>query len=134
MAEMRSEIRVYFLIRGFPGFPEALTAELGVQPTHTWRKGDPLQFGKGTYRDNGWEINSGLGESTDLKTQVKNLLDRIAPVKEKFIEVSKKYSLDLTCVIRSYGGDRPAIPFDREIIKELAVLNTSIDIDLYVFP
>jgi hypothetical protein len=132
MTEMRSEIEVYFRVRGFSVSPEALTVELGMQPTRTWRKGDPLRFGKGTYKDNGWTIGSGLGKSIDLETHVKTLLDKIVLIRENFIKVCTKYHPDLVCVIHSYGGDRPAIPFDREIIKELAVLNASIDIDLYV--
>ena len=132
MTKMRSDIQVYFLIRGFPVSSEELTAELGIQPTYTWNKGDPVRFGKTTYKDNGWKISSGLDKSSDLETHVKVLLDRIAPFIENFVKVCEKYPPELVCVIYSYGGDGPAIPFDRKVIRELAALNASIDIDLYV--
>jgi len=39
----------------------------------------------------------------------------------------------MECIVKSYGGDRPQIFFDKEVIRKLAELNAEIDVDLYVF-
>lgn len=130
--KMKSEIKVYFRIVGFPMSPEVLTDKLGLKPTDTWKKGDAGRIAKTTFKNNGWELSSGLNKSVDLKTHVGTLLDNITPFKKNFVKVCSEYPPDLICVVYSYGGDRPAIVFERDIIKELTELNASIDVDLYV--
>ena len=129
---MRSEIQVYFRLRGFPMSPADLTAELGVEPTDTWQVGQPRRLAKGAFKENGWEISSGLEKAADLEAHVHALLEKITPHREKFKKVSASYPPELVCVVYSYGGDRPALFFTREVVRELAMLNVEIGIDLYV--
>jgi hypothetical protein len=129
---MRSEIRVCLRLRGFPMPPETLTSEIGLQPTDSWKKGDPCRFAKTIFKDNGWEVNSGLDTSLDLGTHVKTLLKKLAPLKKNLAKVCAQCRAELVCVIYSYGGDRPTIYFEKEIMKQIVELNVSMYIDLYI--
>ncbi len=60
------------------------------------------------------------------------LLERIRPHKQQFIEIGKTFDPVLSCVVYSYDGDRPYLGFSRDEINELAELNATVDIDLYV--
>ena len=131
---MRSKIRVCLRFGEFSMPPEELSTELGLQPTDSWSKGDPCRVAKKrTFTYNGWELSSGREESADLEAHVNAILHQIAPFKENFRKVAAKYPPMLTCVIYSYDGDRPAIVFERDVVKELADLNALINIDLYIF-
>ncbi len=140
--EMRSEISVYLAFAGFDFDPEEITRLTGITPTRTRRAGDPVSWASSLSEENRqrirvkanrWIVNSGLDSNVDLPTQVKALLRRLEPAWERLIELGQQYEPVMECIVRSYGGDRPEIFFDKEVIRKLIQLNAEIDVDLYVF-
>ena len=134
MPEMRSELSVQFTLRGVDLNPDDVTRLLGLQPTEAWRVGDRITAIRVPrfFSDSAWRLHSGLPDTTDLEEQVKSLLDRLEPVWDVAVELGKKHYAEFSCVVYSYGGDRPAISFDNEVIKRLAELNATLDVDLYI--
>jgi hypothetical protein len=60
------------------------------------------------------------------------VLARLAPAWSAFVELGVRYDAYINCVVESYDGDRPAIPFDRDTVGRVAELRAAIDVDLYV--
>jgi len=139
--DMRSEISVYFEFAGFDIDPDEITRLTGITPTRIRRAGDPI-YGASLLSEearqrirvkvNRWDVNSGLDPNVDLPTQVKALFERLEPAWDRFIELSQQYVPVMECIVKSYGGDRPQIFFDKEVIRKLAELNAEIGVDLYV--
>ena len=131
---MKTEIKVYFRMTGFQKDPSDLAAEIGIQPNRTWKKGEPRKLAKGTFRENGWEIYSISDKKEELKVHLEDVLNRIRPYAKRISTLAQKFPTLLNCVIYSYGGDRPAITFPPSSLKELATLNVTLDVDLYILP
>ena len=131
---MKSEIKVYFRMTGFRKHPDHLAAEIGIQPDRTWRIGEPRRVAKGVFKENGWEIYSLSDKKEELKVHLDDVLRRVRPYAEKISTLAKEFPTLLTCVIYSYGGDRPAITFTPSSLRELVVLNVTLDVDLYILP
>ncbi len=113
--------------------PGHVTAVTGVQPSKTWRTGDlidprtPLR-----YTHNGWRVDSKI--SADLDEQIRDVYSRLQPAWAQFEELGERYYAEISCVLYIYGGARPPMHFDREIVERAAQLHAAIDIDLYVLP
>lgn len=140
--DMRSEVRVYLAFGGFDFDPDEITRLTGITPTKTLRAGDPVSWASSLseenrqrirVKSNRWEVDSGLDSSVDLPTHVKALLQKLEPVWDRFVELGQQYEPVMECIVSSYGGDRPEIFFDKEVIRKLIQLNAEIDVDLYVF-
>jgi hypothetical protein len=131
---MRSELSVTFTLRGVDLDPDEVTRQLGLQPTESWRAGEPSRLVRPArfYSDNAWRLHSGLPATTDLEEQVKSLLTRLEPVWKAAVALGKGHYAEFSCVVYSYGGDRPAISFDNDVVRQIAELNAALDVDLYV--
>jgi len=128
---MKSEIEVKFSYSDFAMSIEDLSAELMTKPTHSWRKGDLGKLSNKPMKNNYWALSSGLDKSEKIDKHVETLLGKIRPNKRHFVRVGNRFHPVLSCVVYSYGGDRPCLGFSRTVIKELAELGADIDIDLY---
>jgi hypothetical protein len=131
---MHSEISTYFSLAGTFN-PDEITAAIGITPTRTHRAGElisPRAIMR--YQNDIWQLDSGLDKSTDLEDQVKDVLERLKAGGTDLINLCTHYEATIECVVFSYGGDRPAIAFSRDILKQVTALNAEIGIDLYVLP
>ncbi len=126
---MRSEIYVTSWLSGFDADPAEITAIVGIEPSDIRRRVERPQV-----KENEGSVHSGLGPEADLPTQVASLLGRLEPAWQSLFELGPRYDAGIVCVVRSHGGDRPAIWFDSDIVKRAAELNACIDVDLYALP
>lgn len=140
---MKSKIKVFFEIWDFDVSVEELSKILGNIPTRTLKKGDPVPHRNSSrisekLHDNLvinrdlWALGSGLSETETLDAHIRALMAKISPYRQSFIRVCSKYPAVLSCVVRSYDGDRPEICFEPEVVREMSAFNASIDVDLYV--
>jgi hypothetical protein len=132
---MESEVYAYFLLIGADFQPDEITAQVGITPTKTWMKGDLRSPGAVVrHQENGWMVLSKLDRSADLEEHIKSVLEQLQPSWDILQKLCLLHSAEFACVVCTYGGDRPAIHFDREVIKQVNELNSTIDVDLYILP
>ena len=130
--KMRSEIKVKLLVTHPTIPPDQISKILKISPSKIWLRGDKLSITERRYQENGWELSSSLPTSSDIKQHTAALIHKIESHIDKFQDLPKDIEIELSCVVYSYGGDRPAIFFEKEVIRLLGVINAEIDIDLYV--
>jgi hypothetical protein len=131
---MHSEISTYFRLAGAFN-PDEITAAIGIAPTRTHRSGElisPRAIMR--YQNDIWRLDSSLDKSSDLEAQILDVLERLQPGGAALVNLCTQYAASFECVISSYGGDRPAIAFSRDILKQVTALNAEIGVDLYVLP
>lgn len=132
---MESEVYAAFILQGSDLDPSQVTALVGVQPSETWRAGDLVSDRAIVRRKlSGWKINSALPLNAPLEEHVEAVLQQLKPGWLSLVELGSRNQAKVYCVVRSYGGARPALIFKRGIVKQVAELNAAIEIDLYVFP
>ncbi len=132
---MESEIYASFKIIGPHLDPEQVTRSIGISPSKTWRIGDlVVEQALLRHKNNGWLLKSNLPLSATLKEHVRFILAQLQVSWQALKELCTQHDAEISCVVMSYGGDRPAMFFDKDIISRAADLNAAIDIDLYVFP
>lgn len=129
----RSEIGARLIIADNSVDPNDVTRRLSIEPTKKWRAGEPTLPGRLIrHKENGWALDSGLSESEPLDVHVDALLHRLNPSWKELEELAKAHPIELSCVVRSFGGDRPPLGFDRHAVEMLARIRANIDIDLYI--
>jgi hypothetical protein len=110
--------------------PEFISETLGVTCDKCWRIGDRRSITIIKETNNGWILSSGLEENFLFDVQVKSLLQRITPFKEKMRTYLIEDNIEISCVI--YSESAPALNFDKGLISELSSFGASLDIDLYI--
>ncbi|HXT02105.1 MAG TPA: DUF4279 domain-containing protein [Elusimicrobiota bacterium] len=140
---VKTETRVRFNIVDFDFDPASITETLGVQPTKTWkigepryapeisaqRAGSPLAY----WKNNGWVLKSSLAEDRTVDDHVEALIKILAPCWGQLKELAPKCYFELAVTMRMFNVDRPPLWFDASLIKKLAELNAHVDVDLYNF-
>lgn len=121
---------VEFCITGTRISPDEITELLGVVPTRIWRLDEPIQDTMLRRKHNGWCLTK-RHESAELADLVKSLLNELLPNAETITRICSDYELDCElCCVAYVINQAPAINFDREIIRGLAQLGATLDIDI----
>lgn len=127
---MQNEIRVRFIVMGFDQDPGAITDLLQIEPTETWKLGEPmLPSPIRVHKENGWELAAQADTTTGVGEQVCYLLDKLELARDSLISLVGTYR-EFSCVIFAYDGV-PEIHFSNDILRRVSELGASIDVDLY---
>ncbi|MEP7012501.1 MAG: DUF4279 domain-containing protein [Acidobacteriota bacterium] len=127
---MENEIKVSFIVSGFDHEPEVITGLLKVDPTETWKIGEPmLPSPIRTHQENGWELASQLATTAGVGDQIGHLLGRLEPARDSFDSLGEAYR-EFSCVIFANDGV-PEIHFSHDTLQRIVELGASIDVDLY---
>jgi hypothetical protein len=131
---METQIILSFLLSDFEQDPEEITNLLGIAPSLTWKKGDLIHPKAHIIRKfNGWEFKPDLSEDEQLEVKLFSLVDELNKAWKTLIELTNNNCYaEISIVINVYGDNIPAINFEPEIIRKIAEINASIDIDLYI--
>ena len=128
----RTEVKIQLFIKGFKCSPEKITQLLGISPTETWVKGEPIRGARSAvYKFNGWNLESSTAETTSPEEQVDALLAVIKPHSERFKSLPPDAQLDLSCAIYAYDDSQRVFYFSAEAVKELAKISAPISIAYY---
>ena len=131
---MVSEVYAAFILTGSDLDPDQITAQLGITPSRTWRTGDlVMERASIRHKNNGWSVKSDIPMSEDLEEHVEMVLQRLKPAWKSLRKLSTRYTALIDCVVYSHGGARPAIFFNKDVIKRISELNAEIDVDLLIF-
>lgn len=128
------DIKVYLIISGFEGSPDAISRVLGMQPTRTQLRGEPVTFGelktKLRRKANFWILDSGLPTTAALADQVAAVVKQVEGAAARFTDLPEGSSVTLTCAIYDYSRD-VALVFDTSVITALATIGADLNIDYY---
>ena len=129
---MTNEGEVYFRLWGEDFDPDDVTTLLGIEPTKTELKGDPIP------RHTSWKLSGGKLESDviDVYEMASALARKLAPVAENIIEAMKQHELQavfqvVLWVTSDDSKPTPAIGFEPNVISFLSTIGASIDVDTY---
>jgi hypothetical protein len=126
-----SRILVRLTITEYECPAEEITRILGIAPTATWSRGEPMHpRAKNVHHQNGWSFSPPCDPATGLEEQVTALLDLLAPHTDRFAALPSGVEIDLSCVLYAYT-ERPAIGFSAQTVRRFAQLGAGIDIDYY---
>ncbi len=110
--------------------PSEITQRLGLTPTSSQRRGDPLRHGRKRAPIGGWFLSSDrLVTSLDTRRHLDWLLDRIEPVAHVLAELrAEGYRLEIQCWWESAGATGGPVLNPTHLVR-LAALGLPIGFD-----
>lgn len=111
--------------------PEELNSLLGIGADAMMYIGEPRAKGsKLKWEENVWVLRSTRDPEKPLSEHLQELVERLLPYFERLEMVIDRCEFIFDCVIE--GDDNPELNFPPQLIKSIAKLNASLDVDLYV--
>lgn len=107
-----------------------ITDVLSLQPTESWRKGDPGAYNP-SRPDSGWCYYSPLPRSNlRIEEHVEALLPLLESKSSAVNELGSRFKTYLVCV-GHFSESSPSFFLSSSVVKRIAALGLSIDCDLY---
>ncbi len=126
-----AEVSVTFSLEGAFS-PGEITESTGLMPTRTGGAGELVGGVDGRRRARSmWEIRSQTDETVRIGDQVSEILRRLAPHWQEFIDLGKRYEAGFRVRVYSHEAQGPELYFEKEILRRVAQLNAYIDVDFY---
>lgn len=117
--------------------PEEITRRVGLQPTKTWRQGDPVivhpEHGESRNRhsSDGWKVTAQeRADDHDLDDACRRLLDLVEPARERILALGPTIERELSFVVYSPGRDA-ILGISSESLRRCAALQCTLNIDYY---
>jgi len=110
--------------------PDAITSQLGVNPTRATREGDAIPKTKLRKKCSRWELHSRLPRTAALESHVSDVLDQLDAQEIAFRQVSQQFGGIMELVGYFYDF-YPGLVFGREIVERLAKYGLIVDFDFY---
>lgn len=130
----RTNIKASLRIMGEHFDVQRITDTLGVIPSQTWNKYDPIRDSGKKRTHTAWIYDTEIIESLDVNTSVKQIKELFYSKANTIAALRKQYELDISIdfVIIIENEEPPAIYFEPEFIKFAAEIGAKFDIDTYV--
>jgi hypothetical protein len=131
---MKTRIKISFRVTEIGCAPGDVTAALSLQPTRTWLKGDPVHPRTALiHKDSGWEFaeERELPEGSYYSDWVRDFVERIHPYRAALAQACGSYAAMLSCGLTLHGEERPDLFLEAAVVRKLADLGASIDVDIY---
>ena len=128
-----AETHAAFRLGGSDVNPDRVTEVLGIQPTYTYRLGDPVGRTGSRRSTSAWILSSeGQVGSKDLKRHVDWLLDKVEPRADALtrLRMEEGADADVFCLWVSKSGNGGPDLGPRQMAR-LAGLQLTIGLDLY---
>lgn len=110
--------------------PDAITRRVGVNPTRTFREGDPILKSKLRQKCSRWQLHSRLPRTAPLESHISDVLDQLDAQEIAFREVSQQFGGIMELVGYFYEF-YPGLVFEKEIVERLAKYGLAVDFDFY---
>ncbi len=111
---------------------EELCEGLTFEPLSGWSKGDLRKNGKSQYNFSRVSYEPFTSEAYDMETQLTLLLTELEKNAESVKLLAERAEAYISVCKHQYISGNAGICFDVELIKRLANLNLSVDIDTYI--
>jgi hypothetical protein len=127
------KVRLYFQFQGEAFDPDEITRRLGVEPTDSFRPGDPItKDGRGRYGVYGWKVMSG-GDTLEIDDLLSELQRRVDVPAEKVKQLCRDLNVDLAIICRVGVEEAEAAPnlvFPPEFLEWVAEFGVSFSVDV----
>lgn len=125
------KVKVKLMILGFTEQPDEMSRILGVSPSRTWTKGEPVAPGAHNRQpQNGWQLSAPVDPiNAEANSAVESLLS-LFPDRSAFRRLPSEAEVQLTCTVYAYG-ERPWLYFSRQTVSMLGEIGASLDVDIY---
>jgi hypothetical protein len=130
-----SSIKLTFSVYGENFSPTEFSNVIGRPSTKQWSKNDPIPDRNNMFRkETAWDI---VFQSNDLNEDIEHLCNRLKKdLNQNFNKVKEYIERHKLCtkvfIYVLFGFESaPAVFFDAELIRLLAMLNGEIDVDIY---
>jgi hypothetical protein len=127
-----NEGEVYFALYADEFDPDEVTKIIGIEPTKTRRKGNPIP------RCTFWEYSTGKieDEVVDVYEMSSSLVATLVPHADKIIQAKERFGLQavlevVLTVTPDESKSTPTIGFEAEVIAFVHNVGATIDIDTY---
>lgn len=127
------ELKARFLIISDTTNPSSFSAVLGVEPTQTWLKGEPVHpKAINRYAHNGWElVEVDRGEKASLEALVNKLFQSIDLNRVKQLTLNDpSVEIELSIIVH-LSESAPSMFLSSDQVKCLADIGAEIDVDIY---
>lgn len=115
--------------------PAEMTAETGVEPTHSHVKGDPLmgpsEEQRGVFSEGLWSRGSSLGASEPIAKHIEQLLTLTQPGAELFRRIKRDGGRVDILVGASISDANGGLRLDSTVLERLGESGIDLDFDLY---
>jgi hypothetical protein len=124
-------LTTYFDLVGDGFDPNEVTAELGIEPTKTWRRGESLVPGMRPRSHDVWSLKFGGEASWDFESQLDQLVELMQPRSKALAGLYDRFGIraHVTCEVLM-EADAPAICLDAKMVSALADLQADLEIDV----
>jgi hypothetical protein len=112
---------------------KAVTARLGLEPSHVHEAGEHRSDRAAPYKHGHWSLRSPLAQSEVLETHLRWLLERLLPVREQVLEIistDERLRADFFCVLFMKEVNEGFI-LSPITLEGIAALNAEIGFDIY---
>lgn len=108
--------------------PETITAKLNIQPSRSWKRGEPISTSAGTKgaSSGGWFLYSYTVQSNKVAEHLDWLVQRIASSVTEIDQLKKQgHAIDVCC---NLSGDNPvSFVLPADMLDKIAALGLEID-------
>ena len=124
-------IEVALKLTGHGVTPEKITNAIQLTPTKSWTIGDSIGKTIRKHKCTGWIFGLPRREAYEMGELLRELLDTLELHMDKIISARKQFRLEVEISFGVYIGDEmPAGWFDADLIRRVAIIEASLDIDL----
>lgn len=111
--------------------PAAVTASLGILPSHVHARGEPRNRSGGTWPHGMWYLSSGLHvPSEDLEAHLAWILDRIEPAVAHIEEFRQHENTQADLFCYWEGDGNGGVEFNPVLLGRIAALGLKLGIDI----
>ena len=131
----KSNSYVYFAFQGDNFDPNVVTTELALEPTESWRVGEPGKYIQ-QQKYSCWQLKSTSDELLDMDKLVNEVLYQLSDRIESINKLKEKHSLNTVLGIVMYVDTNeeqstPYLGHNSEVINFLHLTGTKTDLDIY---
>jgi hypothetical protein len=114
--------------------PNIVTKKLGISPSETHFKGDPITKSR-NWTVGFWVIRTEYEESLNINLQIEKIYVQLKEKVKELIDIKKKYNvyLNLSIWVDIENGQAPKICIKEEILSFMSKIGGTIDVDLCIY-
>lgn len=131
----KTKVMAKFSILGDEFEPDKITEILAIQPSTTWKKGEPIPNRVHRRIETSWSIDTGYEESYDTNDQVEKLCEVLKGKAEVLKQLKNDLGVKLLfgIVVTIENEETPAMGLSRDFTKLLHDMGAEVYIDLYKY-